>query len=396
MIKKVIIDKANRIYQQPPSLFAFKDDKTRPKLISKIKPLDLGSLRWNLSNDLITDKDNNKLAVTAASENDISNLKAAIVEWMESQYKVTLNPKKEIFITTGISQTIYNLAFAFVDPGDVVFVPELGLPAYRSAITSFGGEAVSYGMNYKNNWLPNLEPVYNRLGRVARILILNSPHNPTGVSLNDSELDKLIFTASKEHVLIINDAAYQSLDQRKTSSLLSAKQAKKVGLELYSFSYNFGLPKIPFGFAIGNRDIIHGLKQAERFHQNFIPKLYVEMALEAIRKYPSENLTGLSNTFKKNRASVIPLLDLLDLELSGYETIPFVWAKIDKRTSSTYLASQLYRRSRILVVPGSAFGDSGEGFLRISLTAETEEYKEACERIKKKIKIFKPKEDDEE
>lgn len=390
MIKKIVIDKANRLYQLPPNIFSFRDDKSKAGLTKKIKTVDIGSFAWPVP---FTREKLDSTSFASASRESIEELKGLLAEWFYNRDKIKLNSKKEIFIGSGISGLLFELMTAFVDPGDVVFVPELSIPLYKKAITTAGGESIHYEINHKHNWQPNFERVSSRLGRVSRMLILNNPHNPTGTTISEKELEQLIWTAAKENILIINDAAYQSISGQHIPSLIGIPQAKKVGVELYSFAYNFGLPPLPFGFAVGNREIINGLKQVERLTTDYIPLYFIKLAIDAIRQYPNEQLLSVRKLFKKNALLLQPVLDLLELDQSGFDTIPFLWAKIERRKNAVNQASQLYRRSRVLVAPGSAFGDTGEGFLRFSLTADPETYQQAHERIKKKLRLLRPKEE---
>ncbi len=387
MIKKVIIDKANRIFQMPPDLFSFTRDSEKKTFIKKSELIDLGRFNWPVKYDTISHSD--KTVFIPATTEKINQLKETIADWFSKIHNVKLNSKKEIFIGGGISSMLLNISLAFVDNGDVVFTPELGIPHYKSVITSCGGEPVNYSVSLKNNWQPEFERINTRLGRVARLLILNNPHNPTGTVLNEDNLENLIFLAGRENIAIINDAAYQSVPDRLPCSILSIAGGKKIGLELYSFSYQFGLPAMPFGFAVGNKDLISGLTMAAKLNPSFIPEFYIDMALHSIRHYPNENLKSAQKHFQNCTGAALKFIDQLNFEKHGQQSIPYLWAKIEKRKGSMTLASQLYRKHRILVVPGKAFGDSGEGFLRLSLTATSESYEKASQRVKKILRLRK-------
>lgn len=380
MIKKVVIDKANRLFQLPPDIFSFRKLSEKAKLISKAELLDLGRFNWPV--------DPNQFDATChplkpASAASINKLKAAVAEWLLNRHQVKVNDSKEIFIGGSISSIIYKTALAFVDKGDIVFTPDLGLPSYRKVVTLCGGEPVGYGVTGKNDWQPDFERITTRLGRVARMLYLNSPHNPSGAVLDSKEIENLMWNAARENMIVINDAAYQSISERPAPSILSFKEAKKVGAEIYSMAYNFGLPSMPLGFAVGHRDIISGLEHARSISSEFISEGYVELALDALRQYPSKSLLDVRKKMKLSLAEALNLMEKLELEKAGYETTPFLWARIEGRKSSTALANMLYRRYRILSAPGISFGENGEGYLRFSLTAKAEAYREAVERIKK-------------
>ena len=385
--KKVVIEKADRLYQLPPEPESYLPERRRRSLVKKTEVLDLGTFRWPVGHDPEQQFTGDDLS--PASGELIGALKEELANWYQNLFGVRLVVDKEIFIGGSSSTLIYNLSLGFVDHGDIVFVPEVGLPLYRRAALACGAEAVSYSVSARNNYLPDFERVNTRLGRVARLLFLNSPHNPTGAELNEKDLSSLIFQAGRDNIIVVNDIAYLTLAGRKPISLMSLTGGKRIGVEVGSFSYLFGLPRMPLGFVVGNRDVINGLRLATRLTPQVATRYQVNLALAAIQRYPSEALNGLRRNISATRAEAIKLLDLLDLEVAGYDTVPFVWGKIERRRQATYAASQLFRRGRILAIPGVAFGESGEGYLRFSLSQPAETFRKAAERVRKKPRVFK-------
>ncbi len=387
MIKKVLIDKANRTYQFPPDLFSFLPDNDKPSLIKKTELIDLGRFNWNIPYDHETNFTPEDLQ--PAKTEKIEQLKDAISDWLYEQHKVRINPKKEIYIGGSISQTLFAIGLSFIDPGDLVFIPELGYPLYRKVITASGGEPVSYSVSSKTDFKPDFKKLSTRIGHVSRLLFLNSPHNPTGYTLGQNEFEHLVSLASKENIAIINDAAYQAVGKNQATSLVGTKNGKRVGLEINSFSYQFGLPRLPFGFAVGNKDLIAGLNQTATLFSSHIPNYYVDLALEGIRKFPSEKISDLQKQLSKSKTEAEKMFELLNIENCSTETMPFIWGKLSKRKSANKFAIQLFRKFRILSVPGTVFGNNGEGFIRLSLTAPTTDYQEAYKRIQKRLSLLK-------
>lgn len=380
--KKIVIEKSNRLYQMPPEIFSFIRSEKKPGIIRRTEFLDLGRFNWPVSFDSF--ETGNATDWTAADNDTVEKFKETLAEWFATQHGIKLNPVKEIFVGESISRQVVQLALAFIDAGDIAFAPDIGLPHYRRAIAACGGEVISYPVTIKNNWLPDFKRINSRLGQVARMLILNSPHNPSGSELTAADFDELTWIAGRENLIVVNDAAYQSFSERRAVSMLGSTGGKKVGVELYSFSYLLGLPALPFGFAVGSREVISGLNQASRLIQSRIPKFVLEMAERAMHDFPNTQLRDLRSRAKKSSAAAAELFDELNLERVGSDTIPFAWTKIEGRKQALRLASILFRRHRILCAPGRAFGENGEGFLRWSLTAAPESYQSAAKRIKRK------------
>lgn len=380
-VKKVIIDKADRLYQMPMDILSFVPSEKR-RLLKKPDMIDLASFRWPVK--FSTSEQLSSTALAQASSERIDQLKEAIAAWMLTHHQVRLNPAREVFVGGDISQMTFALGLATIENGDVAFVPDLSLPLYRKVVIACGGDPVGYPVSSRNDWRPDFDKVKTRIGRVARVLFLNTPHNPTGSELSGKEMASLVLLASRENIIVVNDAAYQSVSSRLPVSLLSIEAARKVAIELYSFPYNFGLPPLPFGFAVGNRDVISGLAAADTLVGSYVPDYFVELALRAIRQYPNEQLKGARQLFSETTSEALEFARQLNLENVGSPSVPYLWAKIERRAASTTLVRLLYRRSRVLIVPGTSFGENGQGFVRLSLTTGPKPYTEALGRVKRR------------
>ncbi len=390
-LKKVVIEKANRVYQLPPPLFTTLPRRRDKTLLKKTDFLDFTKFNWPVESE-----PNMELAADGfgpATDAKLDTLKSELANWFEKHHGVQLDANKEIYIGNGIRSLLLNIGLAFIDRGELVFVPELGYPHFRRVVAACGGDDVAYAISSKSDWLPEFSTVSSPLGRIARMLFLNSPHNPTGAGLNEKDFSKLFAIASKENVMIINDATYQSVSDSGAISLLAVKGGRKVGAEVHSFSYTFGLPSLPFGFVAGHSEIINGLTQMAQLAPQPVLNFYCDLALEAIRKFPNDQLKSVRRSVAECRAEAMKLLDLLELESAGHNTVPFVWARLKGRRSSSLAAKILYHGGKIVVVPGTEFGESGEGYLRFSLTVTPETLLEAQQRIKKKQRLFRLVED---
>lgn len=386
-IKKVVIDRANRLYQLPPDLLSFVRTEPGKSLLRREDTIDLGSFVWPVKP--WTDLEAGPELMLPASFEEVQELKQEIADWYSARHHVRLTPDHEIFIGGGIRQMLLTLALGYIESGDIAFVPEVGMPLYRKVVTGCGGEPISYRLSAKDEWMPDFERVRTRLGRVARFLFLNSPHNPTGTVLGERELTNLAYMAGRENILLINDAAYQSIPSRPAVSLLSVRGGKRVGVEICSFSYLLGLPWLPFGFAAGNREIINGLGQAASLLPVSPPRFLVPWVKRALRNYPSDALRGVRRDLTTAADAANDLLALLECEREDGTGTPFIWARLDERENATVRARTLFQRFRILVAPGTEFGEAGEGYLRFTLLGGSKPFEAAAQRLKKKSRLLK-------
>ena len=382
MVKKVVIDKANRLHQMPPHVLAFADTVRRRLRARGDGLIDLASFVWPVDYDpgVLSDES----VLQPVSETRLAELKEELAGWLSRRYRIKVSAERELFVGGSVASMVYQLTTAFVDVGDVAFVPGLGEPLYRSAVTASDGEPIGYSISAKTGWMPQFDRLSTGLGRVARLLFLNSPHNPTGSTLSEQELAELVWQAGKENVFLVNDASLAGLLHHPPASLIGITGGKRVGVELYSFSHLLGLPCLPFGFAAGNRELISGLKRLERFLPAHLPGYCVDLAVEGLRRFPGRKLQSMRERVKTAAAPADRLAAALGLEPSGTPGVPFLWARSSKRTPSATLARTLLKRHKILVAPGTSFGETGEGYVRCCLLAGEQAFSEALQRMEKR------------
>jgi LL-diaminopimelate aminotransferase len=383
LVKKLVIDKANRQHLMPPDILEFTRTEKSSSLLRRADLVDLASFRWPVSGteDQLTAAE----ALTPATRDQIALLKQELATWLTARYQTRLSPEKEIFIGGGVPQLMHQLALAYVDAGEVAFVPSLGIPLYRQAVRLANGEPIGYEISSKSDWMPRFDRLKTRLGRVARLLFINSPHNPTGAELSEKAISELAWLAGKENILIVNDATYAGLAPQQPASILSVAGGIHIAVEVHSFSTLLGLPLLPFGFVVGNRNVINGLKPIAKAMTPPVPAFQVELARQAIRQSPGPELRRLRSMIDRTRGEADIVANLLRLEPVGYPGTPYVWAKINRRIVAVDLARQLYRRHRILIAPGPSFGEHGEEHVRLSLLAGPEAFAQAAERLKKRV-----------
>jgi len=385
LVKKVLIDRADRFYQMPPDILDFARPLLGRPLLSGPEIINLGAFGWPVpfSDDTPVTLDSFK----PASPDKLRQLRESLADWLTQYHEsLPINPR-DIYLGGGISSIIQLITLTFVDTGDVALVPSVGVPLYRQAVTAAGGVAVPYPLSARRNWLPDIDRMSTRIGQAARVLFVNSPHNPTGVDLDEQTFHAFVSLASRQNTLLVNDACYQSVPSRKPLSLLSIDGGRKVGLEVYSLAYLFGLPPIPFGFAVGHRSLISGLEQAGSVLRQYIPELFVDLAFDGLKSFPSRSLEQARKQFAASASAAQPFLEKLGLETASPLTIPFVWAQLPGRRNSVAFARMLLKRYRILVAPGSGFGDIGQGYVRLSLTAPKEQYAECTMRLSSRPRL---------
>jgi aspartate/methionine/tyrosine aminotransferase len=380
IIKKVVLDKADRFYHFPFDLEDFLPKQRLVKIDRRLSIIDLAHFNWPIKGNHNQYSGN---SVEVAGRDDLLKLKKGLADWLRSEHNISVDPYREIYIGHGIRRIIFDLCLGFVEYGDIALVPEPGLPIYRRHIIAAGGVPVSYSMSDRTNYKPSFKKMAPNLSKTAKIMILNNPHNPVGTALDETDIGDLVRTASKENTFIVNDAAYCSLGEEKYISIFSIPGGNKVALEIFSIPLALGTTHLPFGFAIGAPEIIAGLESIGKSTGTYIPGFLIDMALKAVGNYPSGDLNAAKKKIGQSRLAAKEMAEKIGWKIIGGNSSPFVWLRIPGRRHSSAYASAILRRRKIIVLPGNAFGDSGEGFLRLSLTATPEDYRLAAERMSK-------------
>jgi len=382
MIKKIVLDKADRLYHFPFDLEEFFPKRTLRTIDKRFPLIDLGRFQWPVTGELPPPTATcNKLA----TPDDLNQVKQAISQWLKTEFGLRAISAKEIYIGQGIRRMLLDLCLAFVEYGDVVLYPEPGIPFYKRQVITADGVPVPYPVSERTGYKPSTKKLATKLGGTAKIFILNNPHNPSGAMLDGTDLAALVRVASRENVFIVNDAAYCSLAEEKYVSLLSVPGGAKVGLELFSVPYAFGLPYIPMGIAVGPPSVISGMETMGRSIGNIIPRAWIGPTINAVENYPSPALNEAIKAINRSRLEAEQLVEQFGWQMVHQKSTPFVWIKIPGRRQTNPLAQTLLKRKGILALPGNAFGENGEGYFRLSLTASVEDFRAAAKRLSKRL-----------
>jgi LL-diaminopimelate aminotransferase len=391
MIKKLIIEKAERLQKLPPSPFLEAERIKKTLRKRGVEIIDLGelcpdpSLRENILSSFSLEP---KEIFAPMDPSIYEHFKMQISDWLERKYQVRVNPKNEIFPFAGKKKVIYDLFLSFLNPGEVVVIPDPSDHIYKGGSIFAGGELVSLPLHERNDYLPNLDSLSSseHAAHFPKILFLNYPHNPTTAVADPEFFKESVKWASKRNVLLVNDASYNEIcyDGYLPTCLLQVKGAKKIGAELFFF---YPLTGIGFGFLAGNKQIISQVEATENVLGYQFSHIMLELSLSILKNY---SIIAQQNNLEFAKRKEILLEGLLNLgwKVKKPKAGPFVWVKVPPKYSSVGFARMLLRKAGVLVSPGFGFGEYGEGYIRIALNQKTEELKKALERIKEHSHIW--------
>ena len=312
----------------------------------------------------------------------LPEFRQAIADWYRNRFNVALNRDTEVLPLIGAKEGIGHAAFCYIDPGDIALVPDPGYPVYSVATMFAGGESHYLPLTEENDWLPDLAAIPEDIARKSKILWLNYPNNPTGATADPAFYKEVVDFAKKYDIGVLHDAPYSEIayDGYQPVSFLETPGAMDVGMEFHSLSKTYNMTGWRVGMAVGNASMVNALMRIKSNLDSGIPQAIQEAAIEALNG-PQDCIQDHVATYQRRRDRIIPVLQQLGLTVSPPKASLYIWAKVPPSYSSSEFASLLLEDQNVVVTPGSGYGPSGEGFIRLSLTLSDEDLEKAIARL---------------
>jgi LL-diaminopimelate aminotransferase len=307
-----------------------------------------------------------------------------IAAWFSKRFGVELDPTTEVLPILGSKEGIGHIPLAFVNPGDIVLVPDPGYPVYRSGTIIAGGEPYAMPLVEENGFLPSPDEIAPEIARRARLMFINYPNNPTAAVASAEFFKRVVEFAERDDVIVCHDAAYSEMtyDGYIAPSFLSVKRAKDVGIEFHSLSKTFNVTGWRIGFAVGNAEILAGLAKVKSNVDSGMFQALQEAGRAALSMDLSKFRASQMATYQRRRDLLCDGLNAMGWRIEKPKGGLCVWARLPDGVTSSSAALDLLREVGVVVAPGIGFGKFGEGYVRISLTAPDERIAEAIKRIK--------------
>jgi LL-diaminopimelate aminotransferase len=296
-------------------------------------------------------------------------LRQAIAGWYQRRFGVTLDPNTEVLPLIGSKEGIAHIAFCFLDAGDVALVPDPAYPVYAISTKLAGGEPYYMPLTEQNYFLPDLDAVPRDTLKRAKVLWLNYPNNPTGAVAELDFFNRVVEFARKNNLAICHDGPYTEVafDGYKPVSFLQAAGAKEAGIEFHSLSKSYNMTGWRIGMAVGNACMVDALKRVKSNLDSGIPQAIQYAAIEAFNG-PQDVIVQHNNTYQRRRDLVVDVLNDIGCVAHAPKASLYVWAKVPPGYTSMEFSTNLLDQVGVLVIPGTGYGPSGEGYVRLSLT----------------------------
>lgn len=326
----------------------------------------------------------------------------AIAKRMKNRFGVELDLKTEIFSLIGSKEGLANFIRALINPTtnpaeqDVILVPDPGYASYTQMIKTSGGKSYGIPLTKADNYMPDMNKIWQKMLQdginpaKVKAMVINYPSNPLGATCTKEYLKHIVDFCREKQIWLISDAAYCDIyfdENQKPHSVLEIEGAKDVAVEFYSFSKPYSMTGFRLGWVCGNADAVGAFGRLKSTIDTGLFKALQKCAAEVLNaKEGDDYIKAANKSFKEKQMIVINGFRELGWQIKD-EDIPsatfYIWLPIPPRyKKSTDFTSDVLKTSGIVLVPGNAFGNNGEGFFRLSAVASDDQLKETINRLK--------------
>ena len=302
------------------------------------------------------------------------------------RFGVELDPETEVMPAIGAKECIFNLNLAFLDDGDVALASDPGYPVYTGGPLLAGGEPVLLPLLPERQFGPDLDAILVQSRERARLMFLNYPNNPTGATVPDGLFEEVVEFARRHDILAVHDNAYSetTFDGYVAPSFLQTEGAKDVGVEVFSLSKGYNMTGWRCAAIVGNAEAIESYWHLK---SNIDSGLFEAIQLAGAAALAPEldaDKREMNAIYQRRRNLVCDALAQAGVEVTPPKGTIYIWAPIPAGfDSSAAYCEHVLEQAAVVISPGGAYGPSGEGYFRISLTTSDERLLEAVERIRR-------------
>jgi LL-diaminopimelate aminotransferase len=382
---------SNRLSRIPPYLFAELERKIAAKKAAGVDVISLGigdpdrptpALIVQAMQEAVSEPETHGYP----SNRGRADFRQALSDFYARRFDVAIDPGTEVMPAIGAKEAIFNLNLAFLDPGDVALASDPGYPVYTGGPLLVGAEPVVMPLIPDLGFVPDLDAIDARTASAAKLMYLNYPNNPTGAIVPDGFFARAVEFAREHDILIVHDNAYSetTYDGYRAPSFLQTPGAKEVGIEVFSLSKPHNMTGWRCAAVLGNAEAI---EHYWRLKTNIDSGLFdaVQLAgIAALSPDADAEVTSMNELYRRRRDLVCEALARAGVHVTPPKGTIYVWAPIPNGfDSSAAYCEHVLEQAAVVISPGSAYGPSGEGWFRISLTTPDERLAEAVQRLAK-------------
>jgi len=306
----------------------------------------------------------------------------AVAAFMRLRFGVDVDPWTEVLPLIGSKDGLAHLPFAYVGPGDAAIIPDPGYQAYRGAVTLAGATPHLVPLRADADFLLLPAELPDAVVRRAKLLYLNYPNNPTTAVAPDGYFTDVVAFCARHDILLAHDNAYSEFgfDGYRPRSILEFEGARDVAIEFHSLSKTYNMTGWRIGWAVGNADAIAALSKVKTFMDTGQYLGIQAAAVAALRSW-AEWVPGNIEVFRRRRDAAVRALSAHGFDVRAPRATMYLWMRVPTEERSEVFAGRALTSEGVIVLPGAALGEGGEGFFRIALTVGEDRLAEAAERL---------------
>ncbi|MGT2929798.1 aminotransferase class I/II-fold pyridoxal phosphate-dependent enzyme [Streptococcus dentasini] len=308
------------------------------------------------------------------------SLKEAIIDYYKREYHVSLT-SDEVTVFSGSLASLTALPMALMDPQDFALTPDPAFFAYDTGIKMAGADVYPLPLLEDNKFLPKYGDIPEDVLKRSKLMFLNYPNNPTGAGAPLSFFEETVAFAKQHNILVAHDFAYGDINFTEPApSFLQAKGAKEIGVEVASLSKTFNMAGWRIGYAVGNKTIIALLAD---YIKNSVGGTFgaVQDAAEYALNHTQNQRASLRALYRKRQRLAVDFLKQHQLPVYESDGTFFLWLKLPQGVDDQEFVRELLEQEYVALIPGSVFGPSGRGYVRISLVTDSQTILEGLERV---------------
>lgn len=307
----------------------------------------------------------------------------AVSRWLKRRHNIDINPENEVQPLIGSKEGLAHLTFAYIDEGDISIVPSPYYPVFSRATWIAGGHVHHVPLTAENNFLPDLDSIPPEIAAKAKLFFVNFPNNPTAAIADLAFYEKLVAYCKKHGIVLVSDLAYAEIcfDGYRPPSIFNVPGAKDIAIEFHSFSKTFNMAGWRIGFAVGNPDIVKALYSIKTNLDYGVSSAVQDGAAYAL-DHGEAFLPEIVSGYQERRDLVVKGFRDLGWPVEPPKATLYVWLPIPPRfADSKSWCRYLIDTAGVVITPGTAFGDAGDRYFRLSLVSSPETLQKAIDRL---------------
>jgi len=315
-------------------------------------------------------------------------LRRSIAAMYKRKFNVDLDPDKEVLPLIGSKEGIGHLSTAFLNSDDIAIVPSPAYPTHFNGVLIAGGILYNVPLKQEQGYLPDYSSIPPEVAKMAKLIFISYPHNPTGAVCDMKFFDKTVEWAKGKNIIVAHDLTYSDIvfDGYKAPSFMQCKGAREFGIEFHTLSKSYNMTGWRIGYVVGNAEILKTLNKTKSYLDFGIFRAVQEAAIAALDG-PQDCIDNMVKIYTERRNVLVDGLNAIGWKTDKPKATFYVWTRIPHKYSALTaleFAKLMLDETGVVASPGTGFGEYGEGYVRFALVEPVERIQLAL----KKIKVF--------